>query len=179
MQTIFPRASIDRSLAAFRGRYHGRVGEAQYGVLRIADVNQPTLQGRDIPPDPLTSVVDRRVAVRLDGDQLHRPADAFAACPLLQAGLPMDQHRLREYRDRLPRRLLPRADALRPADGPHRHEARADDFGGLVLGRLDVDLPGGRVLQLCALQVLVRGRGVGQLAGGDQGRVGVVPQTGT
>src|SRR4051812_3445921 len=60
-------------------------------------------------------LVDRRIALRLDRDQLHRPPDAERAGSLPEGRIRLDQQRPRPDHDRLPRLLRRRAAHRRPA----------------------------------------------------------------
>ena len=79
-------------------------------LLNPADILRNTAAGLGDritrPSDSCAPLVDLRDVVRLDGHQLHRPADALAAGAIPKAGIRMDQCGLRQHRDRLPSCIL-------------------------------------------------------------------------
>src|SRR5262245_11190910 len=96
------------------------------------DGNQPNGECDSQP-----ALVDRRYALRFDGDQLPGPPDAVEPGALPQERIRLDEHRLRELDHRVSPGLFRRADAQRKTAGSDRHAARADDFGPLVFRGLD------------------------------------------
>ena len=115
-------------------------------------------------------------AVPLDGHQLHRPPDAERPRAVPEDRVSVDQHRLRVGRSsrsasptpsgrRSPGRLLDRLGTCRGLSLD----------GAVVLGRRDGDVAGRRAAQLRRVPLSARARRGRQLAGRDQGRVGMVP----
>src|SRR6266478_5347796 len=93
------------------------------------------------PPHLQPALVDLYTAVPVHRHQLHRPPDAIGARALSQAGLRLEQYRLRQDRDRLPSGVRHRAERVRPADGPLGHAARPHLLRALVFRGGDVELP--------------------------------------
>jgi ACS family hexuronate transporter-like MFS transporter len=77
-------------------------------------------------------MVDRRALVSLDGHQVHRSPNAFAARSVSQTGLALDEHGLRQSSDRLPRSLFHRTNFERQADGSHRNKTRTHAHRSVV-----------------------------------------------
>src|SRR5215203_560463 len=104
------------------------------------------------------ALVDWWVAVCLNGDQLHRPADTFSARAILEAAIRMEQSRLRDRRHRISSCLFSWTDRIGAFNRSHRHTQGTHDYSHLVFDRSDVDVACSRSTQLCSVSLSARCR---------------------
>src|SRR5437588_2596291 len=131
------------------------------------------------PADSPSEVVDWGIAVRFDGDQLHRQANLGAARAVPQAELSLDEQRLCEFADQLSDCLFNRPGCLRKAGGSRGHAARPEPLCLLVFRRVRGHVASKRVLQLCGVSLSPGGRRVRELARGGQGSFRMVSKART
>src|SRR6266404_321656 len=104
------------------------------------------------------------------------PADTLHSRAVSQAGIPLDQHGLCQHRDCISHLLYHWTNRLRPADGSRWHKARPDDQCAVVLDGLPLDVAGEWHVQFCGIPLSTGSGRVCQLAGGEQGCIGVVSE---
>jgi len=103
-------------------------------------------------------------------------ARLFPGSTVSQTGLPLDQHRLRQPRYRIPRGLRDWPVRLGTVDGPRRDQTRVDSLRSVVLTCFDIYPAGQRLLRFRGIPLSAGNWRIRQLARRDESGFRIVPQ---